>query len=172
VPDGFEWDYLSQIEHGQVWRLVTPIFLHLGILHLVFNLLMLYDLGGLIEARRGWVRLLLFVLVLAVTSNVAQYYYGHVRWDGWVPWPRPSPLFGGMSGVLYGLFGYAWMKGRFEPDSGLELNSQTVVLMLVWFFLCLTGVIGGIANMAHGAGLLVGIVMGYLPTLWRSLRRR
>jgi GlpG protein len=165
------WDGLAQIEQGQVWRLVTPIFIHFGFLHLLFNMVMLFDLGGAIEARRGSLRLLVLVLVLAILSNVAQYYYGHITLDGWRPRLERSPLFGGMSGVLYGLFGYIWMKSRFEPDLGLMMHPQTVAFLLAWFFLCMTGLVGPIANVAHAAGLVGGILIGYAPTLWRSLWR-
>ena len=67
----------------------------------------------------------------------------------------------GMSGVVYGLLGYAWMKGRFDPGSGLLLHPQTVAMMLIWFFLCLTGLMGNIANTAHAVGLVLGIAWGY-----------
>jgi GlpG protein len=161
-----------EIEHGQVWRLVTPIFLHLGPLHLLFNMLMLYQLGGPIEMRRGSVRYLLLVLVLAVLSNLAQYSFGHpVPGTPPLDWPR-LPNFGGMSGVIYGLFGYMWMKARYQPELGLYIHPQTVVYLLVWFVLCLTGWLGPVANMAHGGGLLAGIVLGCIPVWWNSLRNK
>src|SRR5581483_10155128 len=65
---------LEPILHGQVWRLVTPIFLHLSPLHLAFNMLMLLSLGGSVESAAGKWKYLLLVLVLAVSSNVAEYY--------------------------------------------------------------------------------------------------
>jgi GlpG protein len=140
---------LPETRHGQVWRLFTPMFLHFGILHILFNMLWLRDLGSMIEARRSSWLLLLLVLVLAGTSDLAQYW-----WDG--------PQFGGMSGVVYGLLGYIWMQGKFNPASQLSLQPQTVTFMIIWFVLCLTGLVGNVANTAHAVGFGVGIVWGYL----------
>jgi GlpG protein len=171
IEDGMVvWPYLKEIRSGEVWRLVTPIFIHIGPLHLIFNMLMLLSLGGQVEARRGSIRLLLLVLVLAVASNLAEYYLGRSVFENGRLILKGWPLFGGMSGVLYGLFGYMWMKGRFEPRSGLQLSKETVVVMLVWFFLCLVGIIPNVANAAHAGGLLLGLLLGYGPTLWRRLR--
>jgi GlpG protein len=164
-------DRTNPFEGGQFWRLVTPIFLHFGLIHLVFNLLMLHSLGGLVEARRGPRRFLLLVLVLAVLSNLAQYYHPVVVAGG-TPRFKSDPQFGGMSGVLYGLFGYAWMKARYEPQLGLTMAPSTVFIMIAWFILCLTGLVGAIANWAHAAGLAVGLLIGIAPHLWRSLRGR
>jgi len=151
---------LSEVRHGEIWRLFTPIFLHLGYLHLLFNMLWLRDLGSMIEARKGWWMLLLLVLVLAGASNVAQYLY-------------KGPNFGGMSGVVYGLLGYIWMQGKFNPASGLSLQPQTVMMMIIWFFLCFTGMVGPIANTVHTVGLVGGIAWGFLdaqlPTIMRRL---
>ena len=161
-----------QIMAGQVWRLLTPIFLHFGPFHLLFNMFMLYQLGGMIEDRRGPWRFLLLVLVFAVPSNVAQYALSAVAWkDGGLVAQMP-PLFGGMSGVLYGLFGYVWMKSRYEPALGLELGPRIVVWMIAWLFLCMTGLVGPIANTAHVVGLLFGVVIGVAPHLWRLARGR
>ena len=76
-----------------------------------------------------------------------------------------SPYFGGMSGVVYGLLGYCWMQGKFNPAFGAVLNKQTVIMMLGWFVLCWTGLLGPIANWAHTAGLLAGILWGYLEAV-------
>lgn len=139
---------LPEIRHGQVWRLFTPMFVHFGLLHILFNMLWLRDLGSMIEARKSPWLLLTLVLAIAALSNVAQYMV-----DG--------PSFGGMSGVVYGLLGYVWMQGKFNPASGLSLHAETVTMMIVWFFLCLSGVIGNIANTAHAVGAVVGIAWGY-----------
>ena len=164
---------LEPIWHGEVWRLVTPIFLHFGIWHLVFNMYWLYSLGGAIERRRGPLRYLTLILVVAVFSNLIQYYFGNpVIVGGQLKWPE-SPLFGGMSGVVYGLFGYIWMKARFQPELGLGLDPSTILIMILWLMLCMTplmdSVIGrGVANGAHLGGLIAGMVLGYLPMLWSS----
>jgi GlpG protein len=147
---GWEWyRTLIQIAHGQIWRLFTPMFIHFGILHIVFNMLWLRDLGTMIEKQQSSWILGIFVLVSAALSNLAQYAFS-------------GPMFGGMSGVVYGLLGYIWIRSKTDPYSGLYLNQQTVVMMLAWFVLGFTGFIGNIANLAHGAGLLVGVVWGFI----------
>jgi GlpG protein len=163
-----QFNGLEAIRQGEVWRLVTPIFLHarlrlssgIFIMHLVFNMYWLMNLGSLIESRRGTARFSLMVLVMAVASNLGHY------------WATGNPLFGGMSGVLYGLFGYAWMKTRYDPRGGIFLDEGTVSIMLIWFVLCWIGLIGNIANWAHTVGLLTGMAIGYSPRLARNLARR
>jgi len=164
---------LDPILHGQVWRLVTPIVIHFGPFHLLFNMIWLYQLGGAIEMRRGVWRYGLMVLFIAIVSNVAQYYLGDLRLNvGWRLAGPHSFYFGGMSGVVYGLIGYIWMKGRFQPHLGLILPQQTLMWAFLWFFLCMAGAVGDIANEAHAAGLWLGMVIGVAPYMWRKLRGR
>jgi len=73
-----------------------------------------------------------------------------------------------MSGVVYGLFGYIWMRGKFDPASGLFIDQRSVILMMVWFGLCFTGWVGPIANIAHGGGLAVGALWGWLSAWWAN----
>jgi GlpG protein len=154
-----EWPRLSQVAAGEVWRLITPIFLHFDLLHIVFNLLMFLTLAGQIESQRGSGRLLLLILVLAIAGNLTQYYL--VR-------PNLYELrigmsrFGGLSGVVYGLFGYVWVKSRLQPDLGLQMSQQTVVILLGWFFLCLF-FLQGVANGAHAGGLVAGVLLAAIP---------
>ncbi len=142
----------ADILHGQVWRLVTPIFLHFGIWHLVFNMSALRYFGGLIEMRKGTGRLATLVLVSAVASNVGECLIELQS--------RDVVLFGGMSGVAYALFGYLWMKGWAHPEEGLGVNDNTVIMMIVWFLLCFTKMLGPVANAAHGVGLALGMGLG------------
>jgi rhomboid protease GlpG len=140
----------ADILRGEVWRLVTPIFMHLAILHILFNMMWLWDLGRLVELIKGSIFLLVFVLATGIAANVAQYAI------------TQNPGFGGMSGVVYALLGYVWMQGKYNPRFGFELHQATVIMMLVWYVLCWTGLVGPIANWAHTAGLLLGVAWGYL----------
>lgn len=143
---------LPEIRHGQLWRLVTPIFIHFGPLHIIFNILWLRDLGSMIEGRQSSRLLAVLVLAIAAGSNLAQFWFG-------------GPLFGGMSGVVYGLLGYVWMRGKFDPGSGLYLHPTTLTMMIIWFFACFTPIVPHVANAAHTAGLVMGIAWGYLASL-------
>ncbi len=156
-----DYAYFATLEQtlaaGQWWRLITPIFVHFGILHLAMNSMWYWELGRRIENRQGALMLLGLTLVFAVVSNVAQYTYG-----------GPS-IFGGLSGVLYGLLGHCWLFHKLSPDEAYRLPPGVVVLMLVWLVVCLTGVIEvvsfgalAIANAAHVGGLVAGCATGVL----------
>ncbi len=135
------------IAAGEVWRLITPIFVHVNLWHLVFNMWWLYDLGTLIERRHGSWRFAIMVLVIALVSNVSEFVVS-------------GPMFAGMSGVVYGLFGYAWVRGRLNPTSGLYLRPDVAVWMMAWFALCFVLPGMNVANTAHAAGLACGAAIG------------
>ena len=143
---------MVEIRHGQIWRLFTPIFIHFGFLHIIFNLLWLRDLGSTLERRHGSLFFAAQVLVIATVSNTAQYVLA-------------GPLFGGMSGIVYGLLGYIWIRGKYDFNFGLVLHPTTVTMMSIWFVLCWTGLMGNVANWCHTAGLLTGMAWGYLAAL-------
>jgi GlpG protein len=147
---------LGDILHGQVWRLVTPIFMHGSIIHILFNMWWLVVLGTMIELRRGTMRLAGLVLVAAIVSNLGQYLWME-RVD-----PDVAHRFLGFSGVVYALFGYIWMKGLYEPEDGLYMHPNNVNIMLLWLVFCMTGLLGPIANAAHFVGLMVGVAAGVL----------
>ncbi len=147
--------FLPEIREGQLWRLATPILVHFGPLHIAFNMLWLWELGGALENRLGSGHLGTMVVVLGSFSNLAQYLY-------------QGPAFGGMSGVVYGLLGYFWMQGRFNPKFGMVLHKHIVLMMLVWFVVCWLGIVGDIANMAHTVGLLLGTVWGFSTARLRT----
>jgi GlpG protein len=145
---------MAEILSGQVWRLITPIFIHLGMLHILFNMLWLWDLGVTLESRFGKIYLLIMVLVFGLAGNVAQYFFS-------------GPAFGGMSGVVFGLLGYVWIVGKLNPRIGLALHPEIALFMGIWFvfgwvdgFLNIFGM--NIANWAHTGGLLAGFAWGFV----------
>ncbi|MGB4739460.1 MAG: rhomboid family intramembrane serine protease [Fuerstiella sp.] len=141
---------------GEFWRFVGPIFIHLDCLHILFNMMWFRAMGCAIEFVRGTTKFVLLVLILAVVSNLAQ-----VLWAG--------PNFGGASGVVFGLIGYVWMKGKTQPEIGIGLQHQTVVYSVLWLVLCMTGALGPIANAAHLGGFLCGIVIGARQSIWKKI---
>lgn len=152
--------FLPEVRAGQVWRVFTPIFVHMSLAHIVMNMMVLFQLGNFFESRFGPWRLLWFVLGTAAISNVMEYWWS-------------SANFGGMSGVVYALFGFLWMKGRFGRGQDWQLSTQTVQWMLVWLVLCYTGVFGPIANAAHTGGLLAGVAWGFgSARVWPLIEQR
>ncbi len=141
--------------HGEYWRLLTPIFLHFGLFHILFNGLWIWEFGRRIEHAFGSGVLLALIVVIGVLSNTAQY-----AWNG------PS-LFGGLSGVLYGLLGFLWIYCKFKPHPTLALPPGIVGFMLIWLALGMTGAIdffidGSIANAAHFGGLVAGMLLAFV----------
>ncbi|MGV2836394.1 rhomboid family intramembrane serine protease, partial [Pseudomonas shirazensis] len=143
------------LSDGQWWRLISPMLLHFGFLHLAMNGMWYWELGKRIELRQGPWLLLLLTLLFSLISNLAQHLVG-----------GPS-LFGGLSGVLYGLLGYVWLYQWLAPNPHYRLPKGVLVMMLIWLVVCLTGVVGQlgfgqIANAAHVGGLLIGCLTGLL----------
>ncbi len=138
-----------EIRDGQVWRLVTPIFLHSGFIHLLFNMLWVHQLGGAIEANEGKVYLLGFTVLFAALVDTAQYIVS-------------GPAFLGFSGVTYAYLGYVWMMSRYQPASRYFIARDTVIMMVIWIAVCYTGLLGPIANTQHVVGFLSGTAFGFL----------
>lgn len=137
----------------QPWRLVTPVFLHFGWMHIVFNALWCWELGRRIEGALGSLNLFVLFLSIAALSNFAQ----HVV--------SGSVLFGGLSGVVYGFLGFAWVAGRINARwSHLVPANRVMGVMIGWLLICVFGVIDvlgfSVANAAHVGGLLVGALIG------------
>ncbi len=141
---------LAQFTDWQAWRYVTPAFIHFSVLHLVFNLLWWWYLGGQIEQRLGSGKLFILLIVGAALPNIAEFFVS-------------GPRFGGLSGVVYALLGYSWLRTRLQPDCGLAMPPALMGFMLVWLVLGFLDMLGTpTANMAHLVGLLVGLAQGWL----------
>jgi GlpG protein len=141
------------VTSGQVWRLLSPAFLHFGWMHLIFNMMWLWYFGRQVEVLHGSPRMLMLLLTAGIGANLAQYATGTV-------------LFGGMSGVDFALLGYVWLMSRRALRSGFFVPQMLVVFMLGWMLFTMTdlaGIVGfgNVANEAHLGGLVVGLLLGW-----------
>jgi GlpG protein len=138
----------------QLWRYWTPMFLHFSFSHILFNGLIFLDISRRIEAEQGATRLLGLVCCCGFISNVAQFKMS------------PDALFGGLSGVVFALIAYGWLFQRLQKNSPYLVAPGLMVMALFWQVLCFSGVVtwagmGNIANTAHIAGLLSGLLFAW-----------
>lgn len=154
----------EKIGKGEVWRLISPAFLHSDIFHLVFNMIWLVVLGAQIETRLRDYRFPLLIAILAIFSNTAQYLMS-------------GAAFLGFSGVLCGLFTFMLIRMRVAPWEGYQLQRSTrnflifavLAMFVIQFFGFLyeisngTQLPMGIANTAHLSGAAAGFFLAYFP---------
>jgi GlpG protein len=165
------------IRKGELWRLITPIFIHFGTVHLIFNMIWLIQLGRVIEIRFGSLWLLALAFSAAAIGNFVQCLVPE-RWDGvafGVLAGNGLVALGGMSGVVYALFGFVWIRSVIDPLNRFQVHTSTVVIMVGWLFFCMLpqseNVIGfSVANWAHALGLVVGMAAAWLG--WIMSKRR
>jgi len=139
--------------------MISPMLLHGGIIHLAFNMLWLWEFGRRIEAVQASWSLLVLIFFIALVSNTVQYLYGG------------SIYFGGMSGVVYGLFSYIWMWQLFDPKKNLSLPGPLIFFLLLSLVVITVINLDFIADEAHIGGLLTGVVYGaFTATISRLAR--
>ncbi|MEI6894482.1 MAG: rhomboid family intramembrane serine protease GlpG [Colwellia sp.] len=125
-------------------RLIGPILFHFSWLHIVFNTMWWWQLGGSIEKTLGKMTLINLLLISAIVSNVGQYLVSGAN-------------FGGLSGVVYALVGFIWWFGYLAPERGLSLAKPLVGFLLFWLILGFVDLLPvNVANTAHLLGLLSG----------------
>lgn len=143
--------FSEAVESGRYWQMLTPTFLHFGWMHWLFNSLWLWMIGRMLEPYLGVFNYMLLFLVTALMANVAQFM------------SSGAVNFGGLSGVVYGYFGFIFVANLLRVDARLFLPSG----MFVFFALSLVAGFFGVfevfsvhvANWAHLGGLLAGIAL-------------
>ncbi len=162
VGDDVALDWLAwpadASQYFQVWRWFSHALLHFSLLHILFNLMWWWYLGGAVEKRLGTGKLFVIMLISALLT-------------GWMQAKFSGVLFGGLSGVVYALMGYCWLRGERDPESGIYLERGLIGFAVVWLVIGFYGAFGlAIANAAHVTGLLVGLAMAFVDT--RNIARR
>jgi membrane associated rhomboid family serine protease len=150
----------AEIRRGELWRLISPIFLHIDPFHLVFNLYWLWVFGTCIERAFGHRNAALLLLLFAIGSSAWQFALS----QGGV----------GLSGVIYGLFGMLWILARHDERFRDVLVRNTVILFLAWFATCIAISLGVASLLIAGgekAELLIVLLLGVM-TFFPTLRKR
>ncbi|WP_421852373.1 rhomboid family intramembrane serine protease [Marinomonas sp.] len=157
------YDLAEVFSKGEYWRFFTPTLLHFSVLHIIFNTLWIWEIGGKLERIIGSVVWSIGVVIIAVLSNVLQY-----QISGY-------PLFGGLSGVVYGLIGFAWLLPILNKRWPIIISQQLMVFFVIWLGIGYTLFpemlgLGSIANTAHSIGLLSGLALGVI--YWIATKHR
>ena len=173
---------LASIYRGELWRLISPIFYHYGPFHIVFNMLWLVQLGRMIEMRYSTLTLAMIVVFSAIFSNVLQCVVP-LSIGGSIPFLFNNDtllisILGGMSGVIYALFGFIWFRILYDPNARMFLAQSTVIILIGYLFYCMVvpqiggsfGDSGRVANWAHGGGMVIGLLLGLSP-IGKRLRK-
>lgn len=154
----------EKISRGEIWRLITPIFLHANLIHILFNILVFIVLGKEVERMIGIKRMILLILFSALFSNTIQYMMSGFR-------------FMGISGVVCALLAFIVTRQKLAPWEGYQLEKSSVYFMLSFIFL-MAGLslisfisksfgheflVTSIANSAHVSGLFIGWLFARFP---------
>ncbi len=148
---------------GEWWRLLTPVLVHGGLLHLAFNMYFLYLVGPLVEQLYGSLRFLLLYAITAAAGSAASFVFGG---------PAPSV---GASGAIFGLCGVLLAVSAVHrpilDGRGRAIMSQIgflVILNLIIGFGFGALMDANIDNSAHVGGLLAGLWLGFFVPPIRS----
>jgi len=135
--------------NGEYWRLVTAIFLHAGMMHVLFNAAALYNLGVQVESVYGWARTLILFLVAGVAGSAASAIFNGYYLVGV-----------GASGAIFGLIGviavFGYRRGGTFGRGVTQVAVRWAVYSLVFGFLL------GADNAAHIGGLIGGGALALL----------
>ncbi|KAF2081827.1 rhomboid family intramembrane serine protease [Flavobacterium sharifuzzamanii] len=136
--------------NGQWWRLLTNIFLHGGLIHLVSNMFGLLFIGLFIEPVLGKTKYLVVYLITGILASCASI------------WWHEATVSIGASGAIFGLYGLflsLLLRNVFPPD--FSKTFLTTTLIFIGYNLIM-GLAGGIDNAAHIGGLLSGFIIGII----------
>ena len=140
------------LEDGEYYRLLTAMFMHFGIRHIMNNMLVLFVLGDNLERALGHVKYLIFYLLCGIGSNWVSM-MAHSTDTMTVSAGASGTIFGVVGGLLYVVTAN---KGRLE-----DLSTRQLVIM-IFFSLYLGYTSTGVDNTAHLSGLVIGIVLAII----------
>jgi rhomboid protease GluP len=135
---------------GQAWRLLTSCFLHIGILHLIFNMYALVYIGLLLELRLGRARFLAAYILSGIAGSIASVYWNELI------------ISAGASGAIFGMYGvFLALLTTNLIEKTARKNFLASIVVFVGYNL-VAGLRGEIDNAAHIGGLISGMAIGYV----------
>ncbi|MEH6344219.1 MAG: rhomboid family intramembrane serine protease [Bermanella sp.] len=158
--DPRSWFYYEGI--ASIWHAISPVFLHFSAEHLIFNVLSFWYLGSVLERVLGFFFYSLTIILLALLSNFSQLLVS-------------GPLFGGLSGVVYGLLAFAWVYQL--SIANLTIPKGLFYVAGIWLLLGISGAFESIglfnmANTAHVAGLVGGLILSLVLVVITKLKQK
>lgn len=137
------------MQQREYWRLLTSVFMHFGIRHIVNNMLILFVLGDNLERALGKIRYLIFYLICGIGANGICLFTSLFEEELSVSAGASGAIFGVVGGLLYVVI---VNRGRLE-----DLNTRQLMIMAL-FSLYAGYTTAGTNNMAHISGLIIGIL--------------
>ena len=140
----------AEIDAGQSWRFLTPIFIHIGLLHLLFNSYALWMVGPQVEKLYGSAGFVILYILTGVAGVGGSYFY------------HPYSISAGASGAIFGLFGVLLVFGiRYRKSLPPEFSKAvgTGILPVIAINLIIGFMIPAIDNSAHISGLVAGAML-------------
>ena len=141
-----------QLFEDKFWSIITSNFIHIEIWHIFFNLSWFWVLSKKLEYENSRIFYLIFIISSAVVSSVSQ-----------IAFSSSSGI--GLSGIVYAIFGFLYIKGRSDSKYKGFISQKTATLFLAWLVICIIITlldILPIGNAAHIGGLLWGFLLAYL----------
>jgi rhomboid protease GluP len=138
---------------GQWWRLVTSMFLHIGVMHIFFNMWCLWDLGAMCESLYGHWTFAAVYLISGVGGSLASV------------WWHPIGVSAGASGAIFGIVGAliaAYYLGEFSAGQLAVSSRLRSILIFAGYNLVFGAIRGRTDNAAHIGGLVTGLILGAL----------
>jgi len=142
--------YVPAVRSGEWWRLISAMFLHAGIRHLLNNMLLLYVLGQHLEMLLGRIRFVILYLVCGIAANYIAFRWYESRGEMTVAVGASGAVFAVMGALLFIIIKN---KGRAR---GLSLRQMLVMLGFSLYF---GFVSAGVSNIAHVSGLIAGFIV-------------
>ena len=152
-------NFLPYTTSGDWWRLITCVFVHIGIIHLLFNMYALYTIGIYLEPMLGKIKYIVAYLCTGILASLVSLW-----------WHETPVVSAGASGAIFGMYGLflTLLSTNLTPKQVRKQLLQIIVIFVLYNLVY--GMRSGVDNAAHIGGLISGLIVGYIYYL--QLRKK